>query len=144
MAAIYATVDEFFDFIGEAKPGADELTPADELKLQRQLARASTTVRAAARLGRYRLGGDGRPAATPVLHAFRDATCSQVEAMLGSTGDSTGAGADWDSVKMLDVAFSRSKGTVAERDALDGNRLTPEAREHLVASGIFGPRVGRL
>lgn len=136
----WATISDYFTFIGEVEPS--DMTEAETLRLNAVLRRASGRVSRAIRLARIPFDSDGYPKPAKVRKALADATCSMTQGF-ETEGNVTGAEADYDSVSMAGVTLSKRAGSASEsstQKALPGG-LTPEAYDILVVSGIFDSRV---
>ncbi|MFB7908115.1 hypothetical protein ACFC1T_16920 [Kitasatospora sp. NPDC056076] len=105
MARVYATAAQLAAFLGQAAPpDADRLLARASAFLDSQVFRlavynANTTT--------------GMPTDQPVLDAFANATCAQVEWWQG-VGDMTGAaGAGWSTVRIGTAHMQRPDGNVS-------------------------------
>lgn len=142
MAAQFATIAEFYAFIGQAVP-TDPAPVA--LAWNAALQRASNDIRSAVRLARVTYDGDF-PASTAIREAFRDATCAHLEWAGGSGSgvtdvDFTGRADEFDSVSLIGVQFSRRVNGGAVSSDLGRGRISPEARAYLLNAGIFSTAV---
>lgn len=133
----YATVDDYFKFIGETPAEAE---PADERRMQALIRRASSAVDSMLVTAVYSTDDDGYPLNVAVSDALRDATCAQME-WFEEQGDASGAAGAFESGSLLSASFSRGngggKGSTGQRA-----RLAPEALQILRNAGLVTVGIG--
>lgn len=144
MAVQFATIDEFRLFQGlparEPRPADSEealVYDAETTRLNALLQRASGRVSSITRLARVSYARTGIPAVANIADAFSRATSAQAT-WFEDKGSAAGSGAEYDSVSLIGVSFSRRAG-VAQTPAQ--TRVSPEALEILSNAGIFSTAV---
>lgn len=138
MAAQFATIEEFYDFIGVNPPDG-----RDDLALNAALRRASNNIRKIVRLARVAYDTNGFPTRSSIREGFAEAT----SAMLAATGavdedgqvdlEALGSGSPWSSVSLIGVSFSKG-GPRGGGAASTGPELPPGYAEALTILGNLG------
>jgi len=130
MARVYATEAQLAAY--GAPAGVVLPTGADAL---RQLTRASELVDLAIITAVYDTDTvTGLPTATAVTEALRDATCAQV-AYWAETGDQSGTGGQWQSVKIGSVSLTGSSS--GQSGTSSGRQLAEQAWTHIRLAGLL-------
>ncbi len=125
---VYATPGELVAYTGELPPDG----------ARRLLLRASRLVEALTRCAVYDVDADGLPTDALVAAAFRDACCAQV-VWFEETGDSTGAGAQYQSVSIGSVSLTRGYTSGGPATGAE-QRYAPDAIAVLSRVGLCGNR----
>lgn len=135
---VYATPEDYYEFLtGSTTP----IEGVDEAEITQLLRRASIVIARKTRLARYTTDDDGYPAPAAVRTAFAEATCAQA-IWFDDTGDVSGAGAQWDSVSLIGVQFSKYRSSAGQGGSSTSDpRIAPEALDILVNAGIFSTQV---
>jgi hypothetical protein len=126
MPRVYATPTDLADYTG--KPA-----PEDAAQL---LAQATQMLEAHIfRLAWYAVDTDGMPTSAPVIAAFRDAVCAQVQ-WWSTLGDSIGAKiAGWGQVRIGSVLMSRSVTATAGEDS-PARQIAPQVWDVLTGPDL--------
>lgn len=140
MAVQFASIEDFYAYLGVTPP-----VEYDDLALDAALTRMSARIARATRLARVSYLPTGIPSSTTIAAAFARATAAE----LASTGavvdgevDSdvlSGVGAEWDSISMIGVSFSKNNKAAgsAGSGTSSANRLSTAAADELAAVNIF-------
>src|SRR5690606_16663753 len=104
---VYATANDFHDFMGTKQPVTDPEAPAvpepiEDKELNSLLRRSSIRIEAYTRTSRYETDPDGYPTDPDVAEAFKWATCAQADFFM-ETEDITGSDAISGMVKIGSV-----------------------------------------
>lgn len=144
MAVQFATIAQYRAFQGlpereprPSDPDGAAAFDAETVRLNAQLQRASDRIRVMVRLARVRYASTGIPSDDRVAEAFARATAAQA-VQFDETGSASGNGADFTSVSLIGVQFSKA-ATAAQTPAQA--RASAEAADILSAAGIFTSRV---
>lgn len=138
MPTSYATIQDYYTFIGEAMP--NPLDAAEQLRLDALIVRASGMILRRARLARISYDATtGLPKNDIILDAFMRATCATLN-WWEENGDPSGALSQFDAVGMGDVSYSK-RASAQSTATQSTSRIAPEAIEILMTAGIFSTRV---
>lgn len=144
MAVQFATIAQYRTFQGlsprEQRPSDPESAAAydaETVRLNALLQRASDRIRILVRLARVRYANTGLPRDEAIAETFARATAAQA-VQFDETGSASGNGADYTSVSLIGVQFSKAS-TAAQTNAQA--RVSAEASDILAAAGIFTTRV---
>ncbi len=128
MARVYATLEDFTDFIGDVDPGTN---------ISVLLRRCSADIDRYTLTSRYACDATGMPTEPYVIEAFKDATCAQAAWYLETAdGDPTGAAGQYDSVGIGSVSMSKRSGDDTTASPAT-SRDSPEAIQILTNAGLL-------